>query len=77
MLVMAYLLDKYTRMVGMAFLGSSLLKILVSLLYLLPLFTKDTVPYPKANALHFVVIYFAFLTVDSVLILRALFRTHQ
>jgi hypothetical protein len=77
MLLMAYLLEKHPRTVGMTFLGASLLKILVSLLYLLPLFTKDTVPYPKSNALHFVIIYFIFLTVDSALILRSLFRMNN
>ena len=68
-----FLLKKHSSYVGYAFMGVSVLKMLISALFLLPVINKhlDGV---KIYVLQFIVIYFVYLGFEMIYIVRLLNR---
>lgn len=71
-----FLLKKRSSFVGIAFVGVSLLKMLMSVLFIYPVIKSDAV-YVKIYVVQFMVIYFVYLTFEVVYIARLLNHTNS
>lgn len=71
LMIVAFLLEKMPKKVGFAFLGMSMVKMIVTTIFLLPEIlnkTESTISY----VLQFFAVYFSFLVVEAILTFREL-----
>jgi hypothetical protein len=61
----------HLKMIGYAFLTTSLFKMLLSVLYLIPIFKIDSL-YRNVYVVQFFIIYFIYLTIEVVYLVRQL-----